>query len=251
MARDAEILILCVTGSPEVEAVLTGDAGALATLPPGCIVVDCSTAVPEETQRMAALVEGAGARFVDAPMTRLASHAHEGRLNLLVGGAPDVLEEVRPILACFAENITHTGAVGTGHRMKLLHNFVSLGFVTLLAEAAACSQRAGVAADVFVEVLATGGGSGTALDRLRPAILAGDASSLQFTISNARKDLDYYARMAEGVGAARTVAAAIGSTLDAAVRAGRSDAFIPDLVALLASESTPSPAQHIPDRTPA
>ena len=223
VAADADILILCVTGSPEVEAVLTGQAGALGALRPGCIVVDCSTAVPEETERMAALVEGVGARFVDAPMTRSASHAHEGKLNLLVGSGPDDFERVRPLLACFAENITHTGAVGTGHRMKLLHNFVSLGFVTLLAGAA----------DVFIDVLAAGGGSGTALDRLRPFILANDASGLQFTIANALKDLTYYAGMAKGVGAAHTVADAVGATLDAVARSGRADAMIPELVTLL------------------
>ncbi|MFX5358966.1 NAD-binding protein, partial [Acinetobacter baumannii] len=77
-----------------------------------------------------------------------------------------------PVLACFAENIVHTGGIGTGHRMKLLHNYVSLGSITLLAEAAACAKRAGVAADVLVDVLAAGGGSGAALDRLRPYILS-------------------------------------------------------------------------------
>ncbi len=233
VASDVDFLILCVTGSPEVEAVLTGEAGALETLRPGCTVVDCSTAVPEETERMAALVEGIGARFVDAPMTRLASHAHEGKLNLLVGGRPDDFERVRPLLACFAENITHTGAVGTGHRMKLLHNFVSLGFATLLAEAAACAQRSDVAADVFIDVLAAGGGSGAALDRLRPYILANDASGLQFTIANALKDLTYYAAMAKGVGAVRPIAEAVGATLDAAAHTGRPEAFVPELVTIL------------------
>lgn len=234
VARDADVLILCVTGSPEVEAVLAGETGALAGLRPGAVVVDCSTALPEETARMARLVAEAGGRFVDAPMTRTAAHAHEGRLNLLVGAEPGVLEEIRPVLACFAETVVHTGPVGTGHRMKLLHNFVSLGTVTLIAEAAACAERAGVAADVFVDVLTAGGGSGAALDRLRPYILAGDASGLQFAMSNAVKDLTYYARMAAGTDARHAVADAVAATLREAVAEGGPGAMVPELVSILA-----------------
>lgn len=235
VARGADILILCVTGSPEVEAVLAGRDGALAGLRPGAVVVDCSTALPDETARMARLVTEAGGRFVDAPMTRTAQHAHEGRLNLLVGSDAGVLEEIRPVLACFAENIVHTGPVGTGHRMKLLHNYVSLGSVTLLAEAAACAERAGVAADVFVDVLTAGGGAGAALDRLRPYILAKDASGLQFAMSNAVKDLTYYTRMAADSDARHAVADAVAATLRDAVTEGGPGAMVPELVSILAA----------------
>ena len=86
VARESAVVILCVTGSAEVEAVLSGPSGLLEGLRPGAIVVDCSTSVPESTKKMAALVETAGGRFIDAPMTRTAKHAHEGKLNLLVGG---------------------------------------------------------------------------------------------------------------------------------------------------------------------
>jgi 3-hydroxyisobutyrate dehydrogenase-like beta-hydroxyacid dehydrogenase len=115
-------------------------------------------------------VEVAGGRFIDAPMTRTAQHAHEGTLNLLVGDAREVVEEVRPVLACFAESIALVGGVGAGHRMKLLHNFVSIGFMSLLAEAAACAQRTNVPAEVFIEVLANGGGGGVTLERLRQRV---------------------------------------------------------------------------------
>ena len=70
-------------------------------------------------------------------MTRTPKEAAEGRLNLLVGGDAALFAECRPLLACFAENISHAGPVGAGHRMKLLHNYVSLGVIALLSEAAA------------------------------------------------------------------------------------------------------------------
>ena len=60
VAAEANLVIVCVTGSPQVEAVLTGEAGVISALKPGTIVVDCSTALPESTERMAALVAAAG-----------------------------------------------------------------------------------------------------------------------------------------------------------------------------------------------
>ncbi|WP_198969262.1 NAD(P)-dependent oxidoreductase, partial [Xylophilus sp. ASV27] len=168
LAAGADVVILCVTGTPQVEAVLLGAGGVLQGLRPGTVVIDCSTAIPSSTERVAQAVLQAGGRFLDAPITRTPREAAEGRLNLLVGGDAALFEEYRPLLACFAENITHAGPVGAGHRMKLLHNYVSLGFVALLAEAAACAERAGIAPEVLVDVLAQGGGGGIALERLKP-----------------------------------------------------------------------------------
>ena len=234
LAAQVDVLILCVTGTPQVEAVLLGPGGALESLRPGTVVIDCSTAVPSSTERVAQAVQAAGGRFLDAPMTRTPKEAHEGRLNLLVGGDAILFDECRPLLACFAENITHAGPVGAGHRMKLLHNYVSLGFVALLAEAGACAQRAGVAPEVLVDVLAKGGGGGAALERLRPYLTAQDASGLRFSMSNALKDLGYYNAMAEDTGAARQIAAAVQATLEQGVRSAGPDTLLPEIVSVLA-----------------
>ena len=85
-AAASDVIILCVTGSPQVEAILTGERGVIAGLTPGAVVVDCSTSLPASTVKMAEAVKAAGGNFVDAPMTRTAQFAHEGKLNLLVGG---------------------------------------------------------------------------------------------------------------------------------------------------------------------
>ncbi|HVR53242.1 MAG TPA: NAD(P)-dependent oxidoreductase [Pseudorhodoferax sp.] len=234
LAAASDVVILCVTGTPQVEAVLTGPGGVLEGLRAGSVVIDCSTAVPASTERVAQAVQAAGGRFLDTPMTRTPKEAHEGRLNLLVGGDAALFAECRPLLACFAENITHAGPVGAGHRMKLLHNYVSLGFVTLLAEAAACAQRAGVAPEVFVDVLAKGGGGGAALERLKPFLLAQDPSGLRFSLANALKDLNYYTQMAEDGGAAREIARAVRQTLDSAVQTGGGERLLPEIVTQLA-----------------
>jgi 3-hydroxyisobutyrate dehydrogenase-like beta-hydroxyacid dehydrogenase len=234
LAASVDVLLLCVTGSPQVEAVLLGDDGVLQGLRPGLIVIDCSTAIPTSTERLATRVAEAGGRFMDAAMTRTPKEAAEGRLNLLVGADEALFAEVRPLLACFAENITHAGAVGAGHRMKLLHNYVSLGSVALIAEAAACAERAGVAPEVFVDVLSKGGGGGTALERLKPVLLAKDPNGLRFAMSNALKDLGYYTTMAADSGSARAIADGVRQTFERAVQEGEAQALVPELVALLA-----------------
>ncbi len=237
LAAQSDVVILCVTGTPQVEAVLLGDDGVLKGLRAGSVVIDCSTAVPSSTERVAQAVLAAGGRFLDTPMTRTPKEAAEGRLNLLVGGDTALFAECRPLLACFAENITHAGPVGAGHTMKLLHNYVSLGFVALLSEAAACARRSGVAAEVFVDILAKGGGGSAALERLKPFLLADDPSGLRFAMSNAQKDLGYYNAMAGDTGAVREIAQAVLHTFELATAEGGPQAMVPELVALLARRS--------------
>ncbi|AWN51604.1 NAD(P)-dependent oxidoreductase [Methylobacterium sp. 17Sr1-1] len=233
LARASEVVILCVTGTPQVEDVLLGrdgprDGGLLSALKPGTVVIDCSTAVPASTARLAAAVREAGGRFLDAPMTRTPKEAAEGRLNLLVGAEPDLFSAMQPLLSAFAENIFHAGhEAGAGHTLKLLHNYVSLGTVTLIAEAAASAGRAGIAPEVLVDVLRKGGGHGAALDRLSPYLLAGDSSPMRFSIANARKDLSYYVAMAETLGAAHAVADGVLADLDGLVEAGHGTDHLP------------------------
>jgi 3-hydroxyisobutyrate dehydrogenase-like beta-hydroxyacid dehydrogenase len=237
LARESDIVILCVTGSPEVEAVLTAPDGVLAGLQRGAIVIDCSTAVPASTARMATLVHEAGGLFIDAPMTRTAKEAHEGRLNLLVGADPDLFARVEPLLRTFAENVTLVGGTGSGHSMKLLHNFVSLGTIALISEAAACAKRAGVDAQTFVDVLAKGGGGGAALERLRPSLIDGDPSGMPFHMSNALKDLGYYVTMTGDTEAADAIALAVQSTYAGAVEQGGAHRTLLELPTLLGNDT--------------
>lgn len=235
IAADVDIVLLCVTGSPQVEAVLLGENGVLQGVKAGTVVIDCSTAIPSSTERLARLVNERGVRFMDAAMTRTPKEAAEGRLNLLVGADDALFAECRPLLQCFAENITHAGPVGAGHRMKLLHNFVSLGSVALIAEAAACAARAGIAADVFVDVLGKGGGGGTALNRLSPFILHEDPSGLQFSLSNALKDLGYYTAMAEDSQSASLIAQGVKQTMENGLSEGNEQTLLPELTTILAA----------------
>ncbi|WP_283822503.1 NAD(P)-dependent oxidoreductase [Bradyrhizobium diazoefficiens] len=233
VADVSDIIILCVTGSPQVEAVLTGDAGVLSRLRKGTIIVDCSTALPESTLRMAAAVRTAGGAFLDAPMTRTAKHAEDGALNLLVGGDETDFQNACAVLASFTERVERVGPVSFGHRLKLLHNYVSIGFMALLSEAAAQAADAGVDPAVFVDVLAKGGGAGAALQRMTPAIVTDDVGTVPFFIGNALKDIDYYRTMASASGASRTIADGVAGAIAAVVESGRGGAYIPELARFL------------------
>lgn len=230
VARHSDIVILCVTGSPQVKAVLFESGGVLEGLRPGTIVIDCSTALPSSTAEVARRVNEAGGRFMDAAMTRTPKEAEEGRLNLIVG-APDALfSETLPLLQSFAETITHAGGVGAGHTLKLVHNFVSLGFSAVLSEAVAASRKAGIDDESLLSVLGNGGGGGVILERLRPYIERNDPSGFRFSIANANKDVGYYRAMLEDLKSARAIADTVGELYGSI---DDQDATVPELIRLL------------------
>ncbi|MEO9337452.1 NAD(P)-dependent oxidoreductase [Mesorhizobium sp. SB112] len=233
LARQSDVIILCVSGTPQVESILLGDEGILKSIRPGTVIIDCSTAIPSSTESIAAATAAAGGRFLDSPMTRTPLEAAQGRLNLLIGGDKALFEEMLPLLQSFSENTFYAGPAGSGHKLKLLHNFVSLGFVTLLGEAAACAKKGGISPEVFVDVLTKGGGYGAALDRVGPFVLSGDNSKMKFAVSNAQKDLSYYVRMATDLDTQNGAASGVLSSLNDLVEAGHGDAYLSEISAKL------------------
>ena len=233
LAAESDVVILCVTGSPEVEAVLLGRVVWSSTCGRG----RSSSTIQRRSRRpryaSPETVSKAGGRFLDAPMTGTPMDAAAGGLNLLVGGDPALFEEYQPLLAAYAKRIVHAGPVGAGHQLKLLHNFVSVGFGAVLAEAVACAERAHVDIPLFVEVLAAGGGNSTMLDRMRPFIELRDTSAYKFSIGNAAKDLGYYVALAEELDASRATAAAIRGVYAEAVAAGHGRESVPEMITFL------------------
>ena len=234
-AKDAIFLVL--PGSTEVEALVLGAGGLLTHLEQGALVIDATSAEPEETLKIAAAVQAHGCAYVDAPMTRTPKEAEEGRLNVLMGGGDADVARAKPIIEAYAENIYHGGGVSAGHRLKLLHNFVSIGQAVIVAEAVAAATRGGVDTGVLTEVLATGGAGGVALERLRPYIESGDSAAFKFTIKNAAKDLGYYTAMAQAMGAGHSAADAVRHVLaDAladALAEGGEERVMPELIDIL------------------
>ncbi len=228
LCQDCTLYLLCVTGSPEVKKILCHDLRPY--LHSGDTIIDCSTGLPEVTVSIAEELASHNIRYMDAPMTRTPKEAEAGKLNLLVGGHTKTLDEIRPILGHFAENIIHAGDVGTGQALKLLHNFVSLGFSAVVCEAASVAAERDIAPEVLMQVLETGGGRGAILERLRPMILEKNDKSFIFSLQNCAKDMKYYQNLSKNKLAFGSLAPAFSQLFQQA--ANTPDATVPQLISL-------------------
>ena len=191
VAQNASVVFLCVTGSKDVEAIVRGPQGLKAGLKPGSVVVDCSTSDPVSTNALQTELQAIGVHLVDAPLSRTPKEAWAGTLDTMVGADPDVFARVLPLLQTFAGRIVHLGGPGTGHRMKLINNFVSLGYAALYAEALTVAQAVGITPQMFDSVIRGGRMDNQFYQTFMEYTLRGDKEAHKFTLANAFKDLRY------------------------------------------------------------
>ncbi len=229
LAAHCEMVFLCVTGSPQVEALVSGAQGLLAGAKPGLVLVDCSTSEPESTTRLRALCAEAGVTLVDAPLTRTPVEAEAGKLNVMVGADAALFARLQPILQCFAENVLHVGGPGAGHVVKLLNNFIAQAICTATAEAFAVGQRAGVDLRQLVAVVSKGGAN-SGLFQGMAKTLDGDLAGLIFELDNARKDIRYYTHLAENLAVPTVMGEAVHQSLTLASALGFGKRYVPSLV---------------------
>lgn len=229
LARTSEVVFLCITGSPDVEAVLGGPDGVLAGARPGLIVVDCSTSEPASTAVLRERAASAGVVLVDAPLGRSPVQAEAGTLNVMVGAEPEVFARIEPLLRCFAENVFHVGGPGAGHTIKLLNNFIAQAICNATAEALGVAARAGVEPKKLIEVI-SGGPVNCGLIQMMAPALDGRLDGLKFSLDNARKDVRYYGHLAEGLGMPAWIGQAVHQSLVQACVLGFGDRFVPSLI---------------------
>ena len=228
LAAQSDIIVLCVTGSPEVEATLTGPGG-LASAGRKLIVCDCSTSDPSSTVKLAASLATQGITLVDTPLSRTPKDAEAGTLDVMAGGDDATFERVRPVLEKFAGRIVRTGPVGSGHTMKLLNNFVSLGYAALYSEALTLGAKAGLTPEVFDSVIRGGRMDCGFYQTFFTWVLERDPNAHRFSIANALKDLTYLSAYANASGTANPLGAAVRNSFALAAGAGRADDFVPML----------------------
>jgi 3-hydroxyisobutyrate dehydrogenase-like beta-hydroxyacid dehydrogenase len=235
LARDCDMVILCVTGTPQVEQIVYGEYGLLGAMREGLIIADCSTAEPDSTVKIAADVAAKGGHFVDTPMTRTPKEAEAGKLGLMTGGPVDVIARIRPVLDCFADTIVHAGAVGSAHQLKLINNFLSICHAAVAAEAITVAAKAGVDMKAMRDIVMAGGAASVMFGRLINVPLADDDSHAQFAIRNARKDLRYYTNMTERLPVTSFLAETAHQITVMADNMGYGERFIPRLIDVLMS----------------
>ena len=231
VARDADIVFLCVTGAPQVEEIVNGKDGIASVARKGLIIVDTSTSEPSTTAKMREELAAKGVRFVDAPLARTPVEAEQGRLNTMIGADDATFAELKPVFAAYCENIIHAGPAGHGIILKLINNFIAQAICTATAEACAAAAKSGLSLTKLHQVISAGAVNSGLFQMLVGRMLeSGDLSGLKFTLSNAAKDLRYYTHFTESMMLPSTIGEAVHQSLVTANALGFGDKYVASLI---------------------
>ncbi len=229
VAEASDVVFICVTGSTQVDAVVNGPEGLRAGAHKGLTIVDCSTSEPTLTRRLAAELAEIGVTFLDAPLSRTPKEAWEGKLDVMTGGSEADLGRVHDVIACFAGRIVHVGPVGAGHTMKIVNNFVSMGYAALYAEALSVAKANGVVPKAMNAVLSGGRMDCGFYQTFFKYVIERDENAHKFTLANAHKDMRYCAAMAEASGIANPMGNAVKNYFAMAEAQGNGGKYVPML----------------------
>lgn len=233
LAARSTVVFLTLPGSPQVSEAV---ARMIPHLRPGTVIVDCSTSDPTVTERLAADLAAKGVQFADAPLSRTPKEAWAGTLDCMVGAEPEVFARIQPVIATWAGKIVHIGRVGDGHRMKLLNNFLSLGYAAIYAEALAVAAKVGISTATFDSVIRGGRMDCGFYQTFMGYALEGNREAHRFTLTNAYKDLRYLESMANAATVTTTMASAAKNSFAGAVAQGGAgpEDYVPHLTDFVA-----------------
>ena len=217
LARSCSVIFLCLTGAPEVAAVVQGLKPGLAK---GTVIVDCSTSDPTVSLALAAELAAIGVDYADAPLGRTPKEAWAGTLDCMVGASDETFARIRPVIATWAGKIVHIGGVGDGHKMKLLNNFLSLGYAALYSEALALSHKVGISVATFDQVIRGGRMDCGFYQTFMGYALEGNREAHRFTLTNGFKDMRYVEAMANAAAMTTPLASAVKNSFASAVANG-------------------------------
>lgn len=198
-AAGADLVVLMLPDTPDVEAVIEGPGGLLANPPPGRLIVDMSTISPAATRRMATTLADARVALLDAPVSGGPQGAEAGTLTIMCGGADAAFAAAKPVLEAMGRTITHCGPVGAGQTVKLCNQLVCAMNIQAVCEAFALGRAAGIEPAMVRDVLRGGAAQSWMLETLGPKMIAKDASA-GFRIDLKLKDLRLANELAHGAG---------------------------------------------------
>jgi len=196
----ADIVVVCVSDTPDVEDVLFGSHGLAEGARRGSLVVDCSTISPSATRDFAARLAEHHVDLVDAPVSGGSEGAQKGTLTIFCGGTADAVERARPILAAMGRTITHVGPSGSGQAVKAVNQVILAGTYLGVAEGIVLAIKAGLDVDQVVEALGGGAAQSWVLANRSGRMLANDYP-LGFKVALHRKDLGIALALAREMGA--------------------------------------------------
>jgi 3-hydroxyisobutyrate dehydrogenase-like beta-hydroxyacid dehydrogenase len=200
LAEKADIIMLCMGTSEQVESRIYGDNGILSGITEGKIVIDFGTSLPASTKKIGANLLEIGAFYLDAPLGRTPAHAVDGLLNIMCSGNENAFNSVKSVLADLGENVFHLGALGTGHSIKLINNFFGMTTASAMCEAFAMADAAGVDRAQLYDVMSAGPLRSAMMDMVKSYAIDGDIKKLEFSVKNANKDVGYVESMISDLG---------------------------------------------------
>ena len=187
-AAGAELVCLCLSDSPDVEAVVLGEDGVAAGIASGAVVLDCSTIAPATARRVALALAERGAGAVDAPVSGGSEGARKGQLTAFVGGEDAHVAVARPALEAFCRSITHLGGPGAGQAGKAVNQVLISGTYAALGEGLALGEKEGLPLEALVQALG-GGAAGSWILANRSGNVIRSSHPLGFKMDLHLKDL--------------------------------------------------------------
>jgi hypothetical protein len=228
VVRDSDVMMVSLPSGRVLDSLARGTDGVLEHTRAGQVFVDLGTSPVALTRALAAEFVARGVGYLDAPVARTRAAAEAGTLSVMVGGDSATFEQVRPILACLASEITQCGAVGSGQVTKILNNMVLFETVAALSEAYAIARRAGLDPALLFETLAKGSADSFALrNHGMKAIIPQDFPARAFSVEYAKKDLAYALELAADTGVDAQGALRVDRLFDEAIAQGLGDRYHP------------------------
>jgi 3-hydroxyisobutyrate dehydrogenase len=200
LAAHSDIVISCVSDTPDVEAVLFGPHGVVEGAQAGTLVIDMSTISPQGAQQFAARLAERGIGFLDAPVSGGSEGAAHGTLSIMVGGPADLVERAMPVLQAMGKTITHVGDHGAGQTVKLVNQILVVGTMLAISEALVFAQASGVDLEKTLAAVSGGAAGSWMLTNRGPQVIRRDWRP-GFTIDLQQKDLRLVLAAADAVGA--------------------------------------------------
>jgi 2-hydroxy-3-oxopropionate reductase len=173
-ARGADVVIMMLPDTPQVEDVIRQNGGLLSNPPAGRLVIDMSTISPLATRRLSAELAAAGVAMVDAPVSGGPTGAKAAKLSVMVGGTTEAFARAKPTLEVMGTTIVHVGESGAGQTVKACNQLVCAINLQAICEAVALGRAAGLDVEKVREVLLGGAASSWILQNLGPQILTKD-----------------------------------------------------------------------------
>jgi len=199
LAQESSIIILCVSDTPDVEAVLFGERGLYQALREDTLIVDCSTISPSATKRFAARLAERNVHMLDAPISGGSEGAAHGTLSIMVGGEANQVQRAMPYLQLMGKKITHVGDHGAGQLTKLVNQILVAGSMLSLGEALLFAQAGGLNLERTLEAVADGAAGSWTLSNRGPQVIQRDWSP-GFMIDLQEKDLRLVLQEADELG---------------------------------------------------